>query len=84
MPLISPLAGEGLLEAFNLSMFVSYVLTLPIALVIGVLPANLACILDAKLRKYRVRYRKAWRVGFGFLIGFVPLAPAILSMVHTF
>ena len=79
MPLISFLAGDGLMNLFNISMFVSYVLTLPIALVIGVLPGGLACILNAKLIKHQTRHRRAWCVSFGFLLGFIPLAPAFFS-----
>jgi hypothetical protein len=79
LPMISVLGGDW--HAYNLSMFVSYVITLPIALVLGIVPAGLACVLDAKLLRYRVRHRQAWCAGIGFLVGFIPLAP---SFFHDF
>jgi hypothetical protein len=77
LPLISILAGDW--HAYNLSMFISYVITLALALVLGVLPAGLACIVDAKLLRYNVSHRHAWCVAFGFVIGFLPLAPSFFS-----
>lgn len=84
LPLISILGGDW--HAYNLSMFISYVITLPLALVLGVVPAGLACIVDAKLLRYKVGYHHAWCAAFGFVIGFLPLAPsflAISSMART-
>ena len=60
-------------------MFVSYVITLPLALLFGIVPAGLMCILDAKLMRYGVRHREAWCAGTGFLVGFLPLAPSFFN-----
>ena len=79
LPMISVLGGDW--HAYNLSMLVSYVITLPIALAMGIIPAALACILDAKLSRYRIRRRRAWCAGIGFLVSFIPLAP---SFFHDF
>ena len=77
LPIISVLGGDW--HAFNVSMLVSYVITLPIAIVLGILPAGLACILDAKLLRYRVCHRQAWCVVIGFVLGFLPLAPSFFN-----
>jgi hypothetical protein len=49
---------------------------MPLAYVVGLLPALLAAAFDGVLAKRKVRFRPIWCALFGFAVGFLPLVGA--------
>jgi hypothetical protein len=49
---------------------------MPLAYVVGLLPALLAAAFDGVLANRRVRFRPLWCALFGFAVGFLPLVGA--------
>jgi hypothetical protein len=49
---------------------------MPLAYVVGILPALLAAAFDGVLARRRVRFRPLWCALFGFALGFLPLVGA--------
>jgi len=55
----------------------------PLAYVVGLLPAVLAAAFDGVLAKLRVRFRPLWCALFGFAVAFLPLVGALkMGFLH--
>jgi hypothetical protein len=56
---------------------------MPLAYVVGLLPAVLAAAFDGALAKLRIRFRPLWCALFGFAVAFLPLIGALkMGFLH--
>ena len=59
------------------------VVLMPLAYMLGLVPALITGVFDEALARGKVGWRPLWTGGFGFAMSFLPLATAILyGMVH--
>src|ERR1700723_319417 len=90
-PPLGLFAGLGiLLPTFNWVLEGKYsapdwhdIVLLPMAYMLGIIPALVTAGVDTALANWRVRWRPLWTASFAFMASFIPLAGALLGgFVH--